>query len=105
MLAVRRKCDVRLLHLMLKPSDALTKLSDCQAAAPDRETARCTLAVVCGESPLQLADCNVIRDVAEVLHPMLRPSDALAILSVARTAAPDAEVIECTGDLSNFPEG
>ena len=34
------------LQLMLKSSDALTKLSDCQAAAPDRETVRCTLAVV-----------------------------------------------------------
>ena len=65
-------------------SDALAKLSDCQAAAPDRETARCTLAVVCGESPLQPAGCNVIRDeVPEVLHPMLRPSDALAIFCCA----------------------
>ena len=67
------------------------RLSDCQAAAPDRETIRCTLAVVCCESPLQPADCNVIRDeMPEVLHPMLKPSDALAILFVDAGEASDA---------------
>ena len=75
--------DARLLHPTVKQSDALAKLSDCQAAASDRETVRCALAVVCGESPLQSADCNVIRDeMPKVLHPMLRPSDALAIFEL-----------------------
>ena len=80
--------------------DALTKLSDCQTAAFDRETVRCTLTVVCDESPLQSADCNVIRDEVEkakvccycrcnvirydveILHSMLKSSNALTILSV-----------------------
>ena len=43
-------------------SDALAKLFDCQTAAFDRETVRCALAIVCGESPLQPAGCSVIRD-------------------------------------------
>ena len=71
-----------LLHLMLKSSNALTKLSDCQTAAFDRETIKCTLTIVCDKSSLQLADCNVIRDDVEILHSMLRPSNALTILSV-----------------------
>ena len=61
MLAVRRKCDVRKAASDLGRSDALAKLSDCQTAASDRETARCTLAIVCCESSLQ-SKCNVIRD-------------------------------------------
>ena len=45
-------------------SNALTKLFDCQTAAFDRETIRCTLTVVCCESSLQLK-CNVICDEVE----------------------------------------
>ena len=37
----------KLLHLMLKSSDALTKLFDCQIAAFDREIVKCTLTIVC----------------------------------------------------------
>ena len=42
----------KLLHLILKSLNALTKLSDCQIAAFDRETIKCTLTIVCCESSL-----------------------------------------------------
>ena len=90
-----------LLYLMPMPSDALTvvwllgcctqpwnsqmhwQLSDCQAAAPDRETVRCTLTIVCCESPLQSADCNVIRDeMSKILHLILKSSNALTIFDL-----------------------
>ena len=59
------------------------RLFDCQTVAFDRKTIRCTLAVVCCESSLQSADCNVIRDeMSKVLHSMLKSSNSLTILSV-----------------------
>ena len=82
--------DVREAAPDLGRSDALARLSGCQAAAPDCDAVRCALAVVLCESPLQLTDCNVIRDEAEVLHSMLILSDAVAIADV-RNAAPDLE--------------
>ena len=39
-------------HPMPMPSGALAVLFDCQAAASDRDTVKCTLAVVGCESPL-----------------------------------------------------
>ena len=74
--------DVREAAFDFERSDALTKLFDCQTAASDANVIRCTLTIVCDKSPLQLTDCNVIRDDVEILHSMLRPSNALTILSV-----------------------
>ena len=110
-----------LLHLILKSSNALTKLSDCQIAAFNRKIIRCTLKVICDKSLLQSANCNVIRDkfeeakvryyckcnviryeISKILHLMLKSSNALTILFVIKTAAFDAKIIECTDDLFNF---
>ena len=87
-----------LLHLMLKSSNALTKLSDCQTAALDRETVRCTLATVCCESPLQSADCNVIRD--EVEEAKVRWSNVFR--DETSKVALDAKIVECTDDFVCF---
>ena len=40
-------CLLSKLHLMLMSSNALTKMFDCQIAAFDRETIKCTLTIVC----------------------------------------------------------
>ena len=85
------------------------RLSDCQTAAPDRETVRCTLAIVwfpeswglngcliakvrCSRNATSfamkseerklVADATSFAMMSRFLHPMLRPSDALTILSV-----------------------
>ena len=76
--------DVKKTAFNFERSNALTKLSDCQIAAFDRETIRCTLTIVCDENSLQLTDCNVIRDDVEILHSMLKSSNALTILFVFR---------------------
>ena len=77
-----RNCLMLKLHLMLMSSDALTKLFDCQTAAFDRETIRCTLTIVCDENSLQSVDCNVIR------YEMKSDETAL-----------DVEIVECTDEI------
>ena len=82
--------DVREAAFDLERSDALTRLSDCQTAALDCDAVRCALTIVFCESPLQLTNCNVIRDEIEVLHSMLMSSNAVTIADV-RNAASDFE--------------
>ena len=78
-----------LLHPIAMKLDALAMLSDCQAAASDRETARCTLAVVCCESPLirrfsrwNVKDCTRCWDRRMHWRFCLLPEVLLAKLSV-----------------------
>ena len=77
----KRQLMFEFLHLIATKSNALTELFDCQTAAFVRETIKCTLTVVCCESSLQSADCNVICDeMSKILHSMLKSSNALTIV-------------------------
>ena len=72
------------MHSAVKRSDAFAKLFNCQTASPDRETIRCTLAIVCCES---LLIRRFSRWNAKILHSMSMLSDAVTVADVKKTAS------------------
>ena len=97
-----------MLHLMPMSSDALAVECGARHAAPDRKTARCTLAVVCWWSCQGCIWCRCHQmhwrlSRAREAAPDPGRSDALARLSVMPDGCTRCWCIRCTGEIVWLP--
>ena len=94
------------LHLMPMPSDALAVECDVRTAASDRETARCTLAVVCWWSRQCCIWCRCHQmhwRLSRCQNVALNPKAIRWEAVDAQIAAPDRDEVRCIGEFLLMP--